>query len=101
MEFFSAGKGKMSFPIGMVSARGACPCLLIQTKQQPLVLRAEAQGGNQGYGGCSTYWEWDPVKGHMTNGTPANGISDVDDGAACCWFFYADAESIETVEAGR
>lgn len=55
----------------MVSARGACPCLLIQTKQQPLVLRAEAQGGNQGYGFKSTYWEWDPVKGHMTNGTPA------------------------------
>lgn len=36
---FSAGNGKMSFYIGMVSARGACPCLLIQTKQQPLVLR--------------------------------------------------------------
>lgn len=29
----------MSFSIGMVSARGACPCLLIQTKQHPLVLR--------------------------------------------------------------
>ena len=27
--------------------------------------------------------EWDPVKGHMTNETtPANGIWDVDDGAA-------------------
>lgn len=47
---FSAGNGKMSFSIVMVSARVACPCLLIQTKQQPLVLRAEAQGGNQGYG---------------------------------------------------
>jgi hypothetical protein len=24
------------------------------------------------YGFKSTYWEWDPVKGQMTNGTPAN-----------------------------
>ncbi|KAI3667059.1 hypothetical protein L6452_42101 [Arctium lappa] len=39
---FSAGNGKMSFYIVMVSARGACPYLLIQTKQQPLVLRDEA-----------------------------------------------------------
>ncbi|KAI5669103.1 hypothetical protein M9H77_18956 [Catharanthus roseus] len=52
-------------------ARGAYPCLLIQTKQQPSVLRAEAQGRNEGYGFQFIYWEWDPLKGHITNGTPA------------------------------
>lgn len=65
----------------MVSARGACPCLLIQTKQQPLVLRAEAKGGNQGYGfkaalltllGMGSrkraHDEWDPRQWHMRCG---------------------------------
>ena len=78
---FSAGNGKISFSIGMVSARGACPCLLIQTKQQPLVLRAEAKGGNQGYGfkaalltllGMGSrkraHDEWDPRQWHMRCG---------------------------------
>jgi hypothetical protein len=66
----------MSFSIGMVSVRVACPCLLIQTKQQPFVLRAEAQGGNQGYGFKAALLTGNgiPKKGHMTNGTPENGI---------------------------
>lgn len=89
----------MSFPIGMVSARGACPCLLIQTKQQPLVLRAEAQGGNQGYGFKAALLTGNGIR-HMTNGTPM---------AYEMWMMellaagllYADAESILTVEAGR